>query len=435
VVGDHFREVCLGISQGATALNIGLISQALPYLPSRGGFRLYGGNLMMRLCKRHRIDLVALLEPGDQEHLDWPRAYCASVTTLPAGGVSLPGRAVNLVSGYLWGRPTNHRAQFNALIQEALKTCRWDVMHIEGGFVGGIMSPEHDVAKVLSVHDSETLRAQEMLRCQLSFRDRLRYTLAQYYEPRYERQVYRRFERVIVVAERDLQFNRQLIPEANFALIPYGTDTEYFHPVPVAKEPKTLVFHSHFGYPPNIAAALEFANVIFPLVRQEEPDAVFHLVGAAPGPEVLALASRPGIRISADLPDLRPAVCSASVYVCAIRYGTGLKSKVLEALAMRMPIVGYHPGSTVGIDCVYGRHLLAAETPQEFAARVVDLLRNPERASDIAQAGRKLVEEKYSWESRARDYEALYEQVIAERQARTQGGRQGSRSGSEDLAP
>jgi glycosyltransferase involved in cell wall biosynthesis len=145
------------------------------------------------------------------------------------------------------------------------------------------------------------------------------------------------------------------------------------------------------------------------------PAATFHLVGASPDAKVQALASRPGIRLSANLPDLRAAVCSAQVYVCPIRHGTGLKSKVLEAMAMRMPIVGYHPGSTVGIDCVHGQHLLAAETPAQFAAHVINLLRSPERAQEIGQAARKLVEEKYSWESRAAAYEQLYRQVIEER--------------------
>jgi glycosyltransferase involved in cell wall biosynthesis len=110
-------------------------------------------------------------------------------------------------------------------------------------------------------------------------------------------------------------------------------------------------------------------------------------------------------------------VCEANVYVSAIRYGTGLKSKILEALAMRMPIVCY-PGSAVGIDCVSGQHLLVADTPEEFAAHVVNLLRDPARAEQLAASGRQLVEQHYSWESRARAYEDLYQEVIAERTTR-----------------
>ncbi len=398
-------------------MNIGFISQALPYLPSRGGFRLYGGNLIRCLCRRHQVDLISLLREDDDQHLDWARQYCASVNTIPANGAILPLRVANFLAAYVWGKPLHYRTQVSAILDNGLQSKKWDVLHIEGAYAAGLVAAELPIAKVLSLHDSWTLRCEEMLKCSQSFREKAYYTLLKYQEPRYERLVYPRYEAVTVVAAPDVKAVRETVPDANVVLTPYGTDTEYFHPVPVEKHQHALVFHSHLGYAPNIEAALEFANDIFPLILRQVPDATFHLVGADPAPKIQALASRPGIRLSANLPDLRPAVCSACVYVCAIRHGTGLKSKVLEAMAMRMPIVGYHPGSTVGIDCVYGKHLLAAENPREFAADVVDLLRHPEKADQMAQAARELVEEKYSWESRAHAYEALYERVIQERRA------------------
>jgi glycosyltransferase involved in cell wall biosynthesis len=393
-------------------VRIGLLSQALPYLPSRGGFRLYGANLMRWLSKRHEIDLISLLQDDDGEHLEWAQQFCVSTTWIPTQRAHLPQRIANILSAYLRGTSLHYRARLRSILSEGLRRRQWDVLHIEGSFAGSLVPADLPVAKVLSLHDSWTLRCAEMLQCSQSLREKAYYTFLKYYEPRFERLLYPRFERCVVVADRDAQEVRRIVPNANVAMIPYGTDTEYFHPVPVDKQEATLVFHSHLGYAPNIEAALEFANDIFPLVRREVPNATFHLVGADPGPLIKALAARPGIRISANLPDLRAAVCSARVYVCAIRHGTGLKSKMLEALAMAMPIVAYHPGSTVGIDCVYGEHLLAAENPNDFAAHVVDLLRHPEKAERIALAGRKLVEEKYSWESRAKTFEELCQQAV-----------------------
>jgi len=87
-------------------------------------------------------------------------------------------------------------------------------------------------------------------------------------------------------------------------------------------------------------------------------------------------------------------------------------------MAMRLPIVGY-PGAIVGLEgTAPDKHYLLAHDPKQFAAHVVSLLRNPKRAAELAQAGRDVVEDKYSWESRARDYEELYEQVIKERKSR-----------------
>jgi glycosyltransferase involved in cell wall biosynthesis len=398
-------------------VRIGWISDCLPYLPSRGGFRLYGGNLIRVLSARHRIDLLSFLREDDAAHLDWPRQYCATLTTITIERPGLAPRVANALSSYLWGNQLHHRRRFQGALREGLESRRWDVLHFEGPFSAGLLPRGLPVPRVLSMHDSWTLRCREMLQCPHSWRQKTFYTVLTYHEPRYERLVYPRFDRCTVVAAPDLEEVRRVVPNCKAELIPYGTDTKYFHPVAVQKEPHTLVFHSHLGYPPNIEAALEFAKDIFPRIRKECPDAVFHLVGASPVEKVRQLASRPGIRISVDLLDLRAAVCSAGVYVCAIRHGTGLKSKVLEAMAMRMPIVAYHPGSTVGIDCVYGQHLLAAETPEQFAGHVLDLLSHPEKADRIAQAGRELVEEKYSWESRGRAYEQLYQRIIEERQA------------------
>ena len=400
-------------------MNIGFISEALPYLPSRGGFRLYGGNLIVRLSRRHHIDLVTLLRDDDADHLQWARQYCDSVTAIPAR-VSVLQKFVNFASTYGFGQALNHRARMFSILRSGFCARKWDVLHIEGEGAGIIVPPDLALPKVLSLHDSWTLRCAEMLNCAQNLRERLYYKVLSYCEPRFERFLFPRFERCTVVADRDLEEVARVVPRAKLELVPYGTDTEYFHPVPVKKETATLVFHSHLGYAPNIEAALEFADEIFPLIRKKVPQATFHLVGANPSPRIQELASRPGIKISANLPDLRPAVCSGQVYVCAIRYGTGLKSKMLEAMAMHMPIVCY-PGSTVGLEANAGKHFLLARNREEFAEHVVYLLQHPNHAEELADAGRQLVEKMYSWASRVEAYEQLYQQIIEEHHSRTHG--------------
>jgi len=396
-------------------VKIGLVSQALPYLPSRGGFRLYGGNLIRHLSRRHEVHLVSMLIEDDADHLAWARRHCASVTTIPVSRRAKAVAPLSALTAHLWGRPLQQARAMSRALRAASRD--WDVMHVEGGYAGGIV-PDLPIAKVLSLHDSWTLRCEEMLKCAQSRREKLYYQLLRLHEPRFERLVYPRFERCTVVAEPDLIEVQRVVPRARVDLVPYGTDTEYFHPVPVDKAAHTLVFHSHLGYAPNVEAALELANTILPLVRERVPRAILHLVGANPGARITELASREGIRIFANLPDLRPAVCAGQVYVCPIRHGTGLKSKMLEAMAMQMPIVGY-PGAVVGLAGTPGRHYLVARRPEELADHVVGLLADPARASRLARAGRELVEQEYSWESRARVYEDLYQTVMKERELRS----------------
>ena len=174
-----------------------------------------------------------------------------------------------------------------------------------------------------------------------------------------------------------------------------------------------IVFHGNLSYPPNVDAVHWFINDVLPSIRRERPTTVFHAVGADPVPSVRDLAAQGRIRLSENLDDLRPAVCAGTLYVCPVRRGTGLKFKLLEAMAMAMPIV-CSSISLSGIDAVHGRHLLVATSAQEFAAHVTSLIHAPAKAAALGLEGRRLVVTRYSWDSRARAFEALYEAVLAE---------------------
>ena len=236
-------------------MNIAWISSSMPNARARGGFGIQGGNLIPLLTRRHRVDLISLVSPDDTGHTDWVKQYCARVETIPVRRFGFVQRAASFASGYLRGRYLNHAAEIERLLWSGLKSRSWDVLHIEGGFVAGLIPRGLPVPKVLAVHDAEVLRCQELLRCKLSLRARLRCTIQRYYEPRYERRVYPRFDHCVMVAERDMLFNQELVPKARFSFIPYGIDTNYFHPQPATKVPFSLVFHGNLNYIPNVEAA------------------------------------------------------------------------------------------------------------------------------------------------------------------------------------
>ncbi|HEY7203349.1 MAG TPA: glycosyltransferase family 4 protein [Methylomirabilota bacterium] len=401
-------------------MNIGLLSEALPYLPSVGGFRLYGANLIRCLGARHQIDLVTLLPGDDDEHLDWARQHCRSVQTIPLGPRPLLPRVANLASTYGRGRALHPRREVASALAHGLRKGAWDVLHVEGTYAAALMGDSLPIPKILSAHDSRSLRAVEMRRCATTWKEKSYYRLRGLVDPRFERLVYPRFDRCVFVAPRDVEAAREAGPGVRTALIPNGVDAEHFHPMDVPKEPASLVFHGHLGYLPNVDAVITFADTTFPLIQRRVPAAVFHVIGAEPHPRVRALQTRPGIRLSANLPDLRAAVCSASVYVCLLRHGTGIKNKLLEAMAMGLPVVA-HPSALEGIDGTDGTHMLAAAEPVPFAEHVVRLIQEGDLSTRLAAAGRRLVEERYGWASRAREFEQLYEDAIRERNGKPVG--------------
>ena len=109
---------------------------------------------------------------------------------------------------------------------------------------------------------------------------------------------------------------------------------------------------------------------------------------------------------------MRPYVAAATLCVVPLRVGGGTRLKIFEALAMGKAVVSTTVGAE-GLPLVPGRHFVQADEPAEFANAVVALLRDPARRKALGSAGRRLVEERYSWSQVVREFEARCEEVVA----------------------
>lgn len=395
-------------------MNIIFIAQALPFIPAHDGFRLYGANLIRCLSKRHTIDLISLAQPDEREHLRWAERYCHTIAIAGLHRPQLTERVKNIASTYAAGKPLLFRREIDWLVRAVMKHRNAQVLHVEGGWAGGLIPDDLAAVRILSLHDSWTLRCLEMRNSSRNWRERIRYGLLSLVDPRYERLIYSRFDRCVVVAHRDAKALRTVVPDSKVSVIPNGIDTEYFHPVRKASQAVRLVFHGNLSYAPNIACAVEFARDIFPKILAKSPQAEFHIIGAQPDAQIRDLTGMPQVFLSADLPDLREAVGSGTVYVCPMRYGSGVKNKLLEAMALGVPVVCY-PNAMRGIECMPDKHFLEAKDVESFAACVLALIASPLRAKALAEAARAFVSENYSWESRARAFEQLYSEALEAR--------------------
>jgi glycosyltransferase involved in cell wall biosynthesis len=175
----------------------------------------------------------------------------------------------------------------------------------------------------------------------------------------------------------------------------------------VARVPGRILFTGALHAPSNEAAATLLADTILPAVRERVPVAHLCVVGRAPGPTVRALGGRPGIEVAADVPDLTPWLRSAEVFACAMTSGTGIKNKLLEALATATPCVAT-PLACQGLAVRDGEQLMIAEPGPPFAAAVAELLADADRRAALGAAGRRYVETDHGWGAVANAYTRLY---------------------------
>jgi glycosyltransferase involved in cell wall biosynthesis len=236
---------------------------------------------------------------------------------------------------------------------------------------------------------------------------------------RFERWMFAPYRRVVVVSPQDGAELLALNPDVKVSIIPNGIDLSYFQLQNDRREPATLLFVGNYEYAPNVDAALRLAMEILPRVRAQVADAQLWLVGHAPPAELLALMDSglkptvsPSIIVTGSVPDVRPYLARATVFVSPLRLGAGIKNKVLEALAMGCPVVAT-PLSVDGIDARHERDLLIADD-SAMADCVSRVFKNADLQRKLSANGRQLIEARYSWSRVAGMYEALYQQVSEE---------------------
>lgn len=183
-------------------------------------------------------------------------------------------------------------------------------------------------------------------------------------------------------------------------VVPNGVDAAAYASLPVGRETSSaprLLFVGALSWPPNAVAVRTLATDILGRVRTRYPQAEAHLVGRAPTLDVLALASIPGVKIFADVPDVRPFLASATLLVVPLDAGGGTRLKILEAFAAGLPVIST-PVGCEGIDAIDGTHLLVAEQ-SSLADAVLAALGNDQLCRTLASHGRTLVEASYDWQS------------------------------------
>jgi glycosyltransferase involved in cell wall biosynthesis len=218
----------------------------------------------------------------------------------------------------------------------------------------------------------------------------------------------------VVVGETDAWVLQRIFGVANVHVIPNGVD------VPETIEDKrslrpTVMFTGVMSFHPNIVAVMHFADEIWPAVRERIPEAVFQIVGRNPVPEILALASRPGIEVHADVESVHSYLARAWLAVAPMRTGAGIKNKILEAWSVGTPAV-MTPIATNGLTQSPPELLLTGEGA-ELSALVVDLLGNPERRAELGALARSTALRTFSWKGQAAAVHALLQSAAAREDA------------------
>jgi len=401
-----------------------LILAPYPPYPPRSGGASRTFNLIRALAREHRVTLLCFASPAERAGLESMREWCAGIHTVDYSPGTRHRRLYQIRS--LAGRAYSHYAFWSGAMARALARLlarqHFDVVQADASELGCyFVSRPGEALRVLNTQNVEYLVLERTADRATSWLRRLYARQEARKLRRSELAGCRRADLILTVSEVDRAALAPHVGDVPIRVVPNGVDTEFFTPGDTPQDPTRLVFTGAIGYRPNTDGVLHFCRDIFPLIRQAAPDTHLAVVGKDPPPAVRALAGS-HVLVTGTVPDVRPWMRSAAVFVCPLRVGGGTRLKILEAQASGRAVVSTSLGCE-GLAVTPGQDILVADEPAAFADAVLRCLRDPALRARLGAAGRALVERRYRWEAIGADLAAFYGDVLARHRGRPAGER------------
>jgi sugar transferase (PEP-CTERM/EpsH1 system associated) len=391
------------------------LTSTLPY-PPVDGWRIRANQLLQALASEHDVTLLSFRTPRD------PADAVVALSRL-CNRVEVVGRcprysARNLVMGLVGQQPfsvLNYRVPaMHAKVAEIVTSTPPDIIQVEDIHMAQYVLPLQGLRLVLDMHNIESALLTR-------YADRQREPLRRAYAKltaskleRYEHAATLAFARILTCSDVDA---RQVIDRFGYphvAVVPNGVDAERFAPRPGCEETNTLVFVGRMDYVANHDAMMFFCRSVLPRVWRSVPEARLYVVGHEPSRAIRQLARDPRIVVTGSVPDVAEFVARAAAVVAPLRYGSGTRLKILEAMAMAKAVVAT-PLGCEGIDARPDEEIVVAEAPDDQARALVELLQDRQRREAIGQRGRELVLRKYTWTIIGADLLKLYRGLVEPR--------------------
>jgi glycosyltransferase involved in cell wall biosynthesis len=376
--------------------------------PPDNGSRLRALHLIRQLARRgHEIRLLALAQR--ETEIEAARANLAPLC--PRGVALFPSRffrpgTARALAGFLSPRPRHlldtHQPDFAGAVARECRSGSHDaVLVLELGAAHYIPA---DAGAPCVLDQLEVSPFVKAVREAASPRARLRRSLTLHKLRGHLRALGRRYALWTVVSEAEAQAVRDLAGGAAppVRVLPNGVDLEANAPDTQAPyDADTLVYNGAPAFAANADAVRWFAEAILPLIRQERPDVCLRVTGRCDTvPPGDVLRHTPGLTLTGFLDDVRPTVRGAAACVVPLRQGGGTRLKILEAMALGVPVVSTARGAE-GLGATGGEDILLADDPAAFAAAALRLMEDAPLRARLGMAGRGLVEARYGWDALA----------------------------------
>ncbi len=393
-----------------------ILSPEAPY-PLAGGGAMRTSALLHYLAERFAADLVVFAQdgaPDPAEALPPGLVREAKTIRLPFHRRSGLARIYRNTSRLLRGRlPLMDRfteAHSFGRVEDVLRGRRYAAAVVEHFWCAEYLPLLRRCADVvaLNLHNVESALHAGCARTE-PWPQNLGHRLFERHALRAERELFGGFDVVLAASGADADRVRSISPAVRVETVPNSIPLQ---PLPRVPEAEAIAFSGNLEYHPNVSAVRFFATQVWRRLRAKRPGLVWRLIGKNPHAVQDIVGSLPGVELTGEVSDAVEELAKCRLTVVPVLAGSGTRVKIVEAWAAGRAVVS-SPIGAEGLPIEDGKHIVLAQSPDEWVKQVLKLLEDSDRRRALGAEGRALYERELSWPAAWRRLDRLFDSQLA----------------------
>ena len=373
------------------------VCHRFPFPPKRGG-KIRPFNMIRHLAQSgHEVTVCSLARSAEEaKEAQGIGQHCAS---FEMGHVKEPVQVARMIVRLPIITPSSmgyfYSTELNGRIQKLLKSQSWDLIFVHCSSVAQYVENVTDVPKILDFGDMDSQKWIEYANYKpfplsLGYRFEGAKMLAA------EKRLTNHFDLCTATTRAEWETLNSYGQKVDTDWFPNGVDADFFCPTTDAYDPQTISFIGRMDYYPNQECMTRFCEQTWPLLKLRKPNLKLLIVGADPSPEMIKLGQLPGVTVTGSVPDVRPYIRGSALMVAPLNIARGTQNKILEAMAMGVPVVTSAIAAG-GVDAESVTHFLVADSPQDYAHAILSIIDSPSERERLAVSGRARMLSHHAW--------------------------------------
>lgn len=395
-------------------MNILYLCHRFPYPPKRGG-KIRPFNMIRHLqSSGHQVTVCSLARSAAEA--EEGRGIAPHCTAFEMGHVREPAQWARMIVRLPLVTPSSmgyfYSPELARKVRTLLAAQRWGLIFVHCSSVAQYVEHVRDVPKILDFGDMDSQKWLEYAHYK-PFPLSWGYTLEGTKMLWAEKRLARRFDLCTATTRAEWETLESYRTGAATDWFPNGVDAAFFSPTDGAYDADTISFIGRMDYYPNQECMARFCRDVWPLLKARRPGMKLLVVGADPSPEMRRLGDLPGVTVTGSVPDVRPYIRGSALMVAPLAIARGTQNKILEAMAMGVPVVTSRAAAG-GVDAEAEQHFLVADGAQATADAVLRIVENPAERTRLAHAGRERMLGHHAWPHSMRRLDAIIERCVGE---------------------